>query len=238
MIIGRETKENIRIFKDMYKELESYEQDATSINQSYKAIKVHHKGDMSAQWNLTKKGGACKNAIHFRLCCALKSEMVHVPADPPCDYCVERLPSAPDTACYSHDFVDIQLLNSYHLNTHQIVASLTKELRPPERNGCHLYLSENSIAADCTKDLNCVDFEPETLEESMAFSDFLKDDLVEPDMSRFGNLEQRREALKERIMQERDLEDLRKTVDHCARHLEALDEVMKLIPCILHLEIR
>jgi hypothetical protein len=48
MIIGHETKENIRIFKYMYKELKSYEQDKTSINHSYKALKVHHKGYMSA----------------------------------------------------------------------------------------------------------------------------------------------------------------------------------------------
>jgi hypothetical protein len=60
MIIGRKMKENIRIFKDMYKELKSYEQDATPINQSYKALTVRHKGDMSAQWKLTKNDGPAK----------------------------------------------------------------------------------------------------------------------------------------------------------------------------------
>jgi hypothetical protein len=65
MIIGRKTKEKIRIFKDIYKEIELYNQDATPIYQSYKAIKVNHKGGMSAQWKLTKKGGGCKKAIHI-----------------------------------------------------------------------------------------------------------------------------------------------------------------------------
>jgi hypothetical protein len=44
----------------MYNELESYEQYATPINQSRKALKAHHKGDMPAKWKLTKKGGAEK----------------------------------------------------------------------------------------------------------------------------------------------------------------------------------
>jgi hypothetical protein len=117
------------------------------------------------------------------------------------------------------------------------VASLTRKPTPPERARC-LYLSEISIAADCTNDLNCVDFELDTLEQSMMFSDFLKNDLGVHDMSHFGNLEQRREALQERMMKERHLEDLMKTFNHCARHSEALAEVTKLIPCILHLEIQ
>jgi hypothetical protein len=164
--------------------------------------------------------------------------MVHVPVDPPCDDCEERLPSEPGTACYHHDFVEGELLKSYHQNAQQIVASLTRELTPPGRIRCHLHLSEKSIAADCTTDLSCVDFEPETLEQSMTFSDFLKDYLVVRGMSRFANLEERREALGERMIQERHLEDLRNTFDHCARHPEALVDVMKLIPGILHLEIR
>jgi hypothetical protein len=110
-------------------------------------------------------------------------------------------------ACYHHNFVEGELLKSYGRNAQQIVASLTIELTPPERNRCHLYLSETSITTDCTNDLECVDFEPETLEQSMAFSDFLEDDLVVRDMTHFGNLEQRREALRERMIQERDLED-------------------------------
>jgi hypothetical protein len=65
MIISRETKENIRVFKDLYNELETFEIDATTINNEYKRLNVHHRGDMSAQWKLTKNGGACKNAIHF-----------------------------------------------------------------------------------------------------------------------------------------------------------------------------
>jgi hypothetical protein len=175
----------------MYKELELYEQDSPPINQSHKALKVHHKGDMQSQWKLTKKSGACKNAIRVCLCCALKSEMVHVPVDPPWDDCAERLPSAPDMACHHHDFVEGELLKLYHQKAQQIVASLTKELTPPERNRCHFYLSEKSISADCTNDLKCVNFEPETLQQSMTFSDFLKDYLVVHHISRFGNLEQR-----------------------------------------------
>jgi hypothetical protein len=229
MIIGSEMKEKIRIFKDMHKELKSYKQNATPINQSYKALKVHHKGDISAQWKLTKKGGSCKNAIHFCLCGDLKIEMVYLPAGPSHDDCAERLSSALDTAFYHHAFVEGELLKSYHQKAQQMVASLTKELTTPEKNRCHLYLSEKMISADCTKDLNYVDFEPEKLEQSMALSDFLKDDLVARDMSRFGNLEQCSDALRERMIQERDLEDLRKTADHCARHLEALVEGTKLV---------
>jgi hypothetical protein len=141
MIIGRETKENIYIFKDMHKELELYEQDATPINQSYKTLKVHQKGDMSAQWNLTKKWRTAK-MLFICLCYALKSKMVHVSVDPPCDDCAERLPSAPDMACDHHGFGQGELLKSYHQKAQQIVASLAKELTPPKRDRCHLYLSK------------------------------------------------------------------------------------------------
>jgi hypothetical protein len=118
------------------------------------------------------------------------------------------------------------------------VPSLTKELSPPEQMQYKLNLNDVTMAADCTKDMNCIDFEPETLERSMEFSDFLKQDLMMRNMLRLGNLEQQREALHDRLIQEKDLDTLRKTIDHCNRYPEALVKVMKLIPCILHLEIR
>jgi hypothetical protein len=38
MIIRRETKENIRVLKDLYNELETFEDDATKINNEYKPM--------------------------------------------------------------------------------------------------------------------------------------------------------------------------------------------------------
>jgi hypothetical protein len=47
----------------------------------------------------------------------------------------------------------------------------------------------------------------------------------------------RHEALRDRLIREKKLETLHKTVDHSNHHPEAHMEVTKLIPCILHLEI-
>jgi hypothetical protein len=66
--IGHETKENIRVFKDLFNELETFENDATTIIIEHTPLNMYHNGDMTTQWKLTNNGNSPKRVELVKEC--------------------------------------------------------------------------------------------------------------------------------------------------------------------------
>jgi hypothetical protein len=60
VMLGSETKVNMEYLGENYNILTKLGADASVVNVAYKPFDVTHKGDMSLQWKITKKGCATK----------------------------------------------------------------------------------------------------------------------------------------------------------------------------------
>jgi hypothetical protein len=69
-MFGTETKDNMVHLGKNYNVLNGLVIDALPIDPYYKPFDIHHKGKMSLQWKITKKGCAAKKGNEmFCMCC-------------------------------------------------------------------------------------------------------------------------------------------------------------------------
>jgi hypothetical protein len=115
--LGNETKENLVHMGVVHAKLTVLQSDATSIKPLFKPLDVNHKGDMSLQWKIMKKGCAAKkgNAM-FCMCCRCLGNDLATPQTL-CETCILRPGNPPtpyltESRCHHHDF-DINELQKY-----------------------------------------------------------------------------------------------------------------------------
>ena len=156
----------------------------------FKPFKVASPQDISSFWKCIGRGGACKRDKDFCHCCPLKSQDVIKPNLIKCVDCIRR----DNVECYHHPVGDkkyledlqeqlAQMVNTYnHLFDDESIAKLTINLAP------------HDIFA--SRDIDNLDFEPQTDDEVAAFSNKLNYNLSLLKLSRRGNVAARREVLR------------------------------------------
>jgi hypothetical protein len=78
VMLGSETKLNMEHLGENYNILTQLGADALAVNVAYKPFEVTHKGDMSLQWKITKKGCATKKVNEkCCMCCTCKGKDMH-----------------------------------------------------------------------------------------------------------------------------------------------------------------
>jgi hypothetical protein len=82
VMLGSETKVNMEHLGENYNILTKLGADASVVNVAYQPFDVTHKGDMSLQWKITKKGCATKKGNEkFCMCCTCKGKDMHKPME-------------------------------------------------------------------------------------------------------------------------------------------------------------
>jgi hypothetical protein len=81
MIIGKETKDNLATFAEIFEFVLALESDATGIDLDFKPFDTHFSSDMSAAWKTTGLGAGPRGNVKFCTCCPVRSSRMHLPRD-------------------------------------------------------------------------------------------------------------------------------------------------------------
>jgi hypothetical protein len=143
-----------------------------------------------------------------------------------------------NSKCHHHVTVEDAELGDYKNQVNDIVCLMGENFVPPPLDICYVELLNSGRAGDGTADPKSIWFEPKMTIEKMAFSKSINDDLRLRDMGTLVNLEVRRARLFQRMEIKAEFMALQASINHCTHHHNAFVDVAKLIPCILHLEMR
>jgi hypothetical protein len=103
VMLGSETKVNMEHLGENYNILTNLGADASVVNVAYRPFDVTHKGDMSLQWKITKKGCATKKGNDkFCMCCTCKAKDMHKAIEIICGYCDECVSPRFKPMCHHH----------------------------------------------------------------------------------------------------------------------------------------
>jgi hypothetical protein len=103
VMLRSETKVNMQHLGENYNIVTKLRADASVVNVAYTPFDVTHKGDMSLQWKITKKGCATKKGNEkFCMCCTCKGKYMHKPMEILCGYCDEHVSPRFKPMCHHH----------------------------------------------------------------------------------------------------------------------------------------
>jgi hypothetical protein len=178
---------------EVYDKLTVLQTDASAIHPLYKPLDVNHKGDMSLQWKITKKGCATKKGNNmFCMCCHCLGKHMATPQTPreTCVLCPGNPPSPPvsESHCHHHAF-DADELQKYKERANEIVALLETDLGDFNPDDHHFARHEPARADDGLTDLHSFNFEPHTVAECMEVCNKIEDDLMVGNLDTFCLLE-------------------------------------------------
>jgi hypothetical protein len=148
--------------------LSALETDASSIDPSHKPFHIHHKGCMSFQWKITKKGCTAKNGnkIMLCMCCYCCVKDMHKPLGDPCKYCTKRT-SARFNPKYHHHKLEWVQIETYKKRVKEMWEALQTELGSVDIMTCVFSCHDPSRANDRTIDPSSVNVVPTSLQESV-----------------------------------------------------------------------
>jgi hypothetical protein len=145
--------------------------------------------------------------------------------------------SSDDTACYHYNLIDDLELKRLHARTTEIVIMMNAYMK--ERlEASTLVLPDVSKFELGEIDFHSITYKPPTESLSSKYYDFLDKELLLRLMDPRGGVEQKRRKLRDRLKQEKELQRLLAAIATCSPDPKAIVKVNKLLPCILHLEIR
>ena len=236
-IIGKETKENLKIFAEVFDFFLSLENDATGVDPDFLPFDTHVSSDMSASWKITGLGGGARGNVQFCTCCPLRSSRMHLPQECPCDRCVEFY----SRRCYHHDFIDPATMDVYTDHKDELEADLEQDIdMATVHEHSTIAHSDPLVATEGCMNPHSIDFEPDEDDENEGadFDDLLSAELELRLLDASGDREEMRERLRERLEREKGLESIIDLINHSSKNLKGLVPTTKSIPCILHSEIR
>jgi hypothetical protein len=238
VMLGSETKVNMEHLGENYNILTKLGADASVVNVAYKPFYVTHKGDMSLQWKITKKGCATKKGNDkFCMCCTCKGKDMHKPMEILCGYCDGRVSLRFKPMCHHHK-VNWEEIEKYKLQSKYICERLQTEIGSFDKTECHYTHHDPTRADDGMSGPLSINFVPTSLAEGFEVMNHIQDDLIVRGMKFEGDLDELCLLLIERLQMEHDLNELQDAIMACAPHADAFVNPAKLIPCSLNLEIR
>jgi hypothetical protein len=238
VMLGSETKVNMEHLVDTYNILTRLGFDASPVNISYRPFDVNHKGDMSLQWKITKKGCATKKVNDkFCMCCSCKGKYIHTPMDILCGYCDECVSPCFKPMCHNHK-LNWEDIEKYKLQSKYICERLQIEIGSFGETACHYKRHDPTRADDGTSCPMPIHFVPTSLTESLEVMNHIQDDLIVRGIEFDGDLDELRLLLIERLQMEHDSNELQDDIAACAPRADAFVNPVELIQCSLHLEMR
>jgi hypothetical protein len=175
-----------------YKILTKLGADASVVNVAYKPFDVTHKGDMSLQWKITKKGCATKKGNEkFCMCCTCKGKDMHKPMEILCGYCDEHVPPRFKLMCHHHK-LNWEEIEKYKLQSKDNCKRLQTEIGSFDKTTCHYKHHDPTRADDRTSDPMSINFVPTILTESFEAMNHIQYDLIVRGMQFDGDLDELR----------------------------------------------
>jgi hypothetical protein len=124
VMLGSETKVNMEHFGENYNILTNLGADASVVNVAYKLVDITHKGDMSLQWKIMKKGCSTKKDNEkFCMCWTCKGKDINIPMEIICGYCDERVSPRFKPMCHHHK-LNWEEIETYKLQSKYICERL------------------------------------------------------------------------------------------------------------------
>jgi hypothetical protein len=120
MIIGKETKDDLATFAEVFELFLALESDATGITLDVKLFDTHVSLDMA--WKTTGLGGGAQSNVQFCTCCPVRSSRMHFPRDETCPECFEMYACQ----CYHHDFVNLAAMAVYTDYMNELASDIEK----------------------------------------------------------------------------------------------------------------
>jgi hypothetical protein len=242
MMFCRETKDSVEYFNDMFKFFENCGSDETNaLTEGWKPLNVLCTCDMSAQWKSLKKGaakGQVKRPCHG---CCRKGDEWAVPNPIQCTkWCHELHMDKPESwKCFHHDMDTPENIAKKETDVASLKELLNATLSDLKEQSKLDWKEDPDVAvANANSNKYSIHFSHRNLAEQMAFSAFLTDELQLRGLSVTGNLERRRERLRDSFRKEAACIEQIEELEHGQQRNGALFLLMQAIPCILHMENR
>lgn len=242
MMFCRETKDSVEYFNDMFKFFENCGSEETNrLTEGWKPLNVSCTCDMSAQWKSLKKGAA-KGQVKFPCHgCSRKGDEWAVPNPVRCTtWCHELHMNKPDSwKCFHHDMDTPENIAKKETEVAILKELLNATLADLKEQSKLDWKDDPDVAvANAKSNKYSIHFSYRNLAEQMAFGSFLTDELKLRGLSVSGNLERRRDRLRESFRKEAAVFEQLEELEHGRQRNGALFLLMQAIPCILHMENR
>jgi hypothetical protein len=234
--MGKETKDNLDFFAEVFDFFLSLKHDATGIYPYFLPFNTHVSSDMSAQWKVTGLGGSTIGNVQFCTCCPVRSSRMYFPQVCPCCRCVELY-----SRRNHHAFVDPATMDVYTDHNDDLEADLEKDVDLAtilaHSTNAH---SDPLVSTKGCMNPHSIDFMPDEddYNEGADVKNLLLTELELRQLEAGGNRYETRERLRERLEREKGLEEIVDLTNHSSKNLKALVPTTKSIPCILHSVIR
>ena len=242
MMFCRETKDSVEYFNDMFKFFENCGAEETNpLTDGWKPLNVLCTCDMSAQWKSLKKGaakGQVKRPCHG---CSRKGDEWAVPNPIRCTkWCQELHMNKPESwKCFHHDMDTPDNIEKKEADVASLKELLNATLSDLKEQSKLDWKENPDVAvANSNSDKYSIHFRHRNFAEQMAYSTFLTDELKLRGLSVSGNLERRRERLRESFRKEAAYIEQIDELEHGRQRNGALFLLLQAIPCILHMENR
>jgi hypothetical protein len=242
MMFCRETKDSVEYFNDMFKFFENCgTEDTNTLTDGWKPLNVACTCDMSAQWKSLRKGaakGQVKRPCH---CCSRKGDQWAVPNPTRCSkWCQELHMNKPDSwKCFHHDMDTPENIAKKESEVESLKELLSATLADLQEQSKLDWKDHPDVpAANAKSNKYSIHFVHRNPAEQLAFSTFVTDELRLRGLSVSGNLDRRRERLRESFRREAAVFEQIEELEHGQQRNGALFLLMQAIPCILHMENR
>ena len=197
----------------------------------FKPFKVASPQDISSFWKCIGRGGACKRDEDFCHCCPLKSRDLIKPNLFKCVDCIRRC----NRECYHHQVGDEKYLEDVKEDLQGLVDTHSHLFDDENVAKMTLKLSPNDIFAN--KDINNIDFDPQTEDELREFSQKVNENLRLLKLPRRGNLAVRKSLLRKHLEALSRKDSLTKILNNYNIQ-NSMILMEQAIPCVLHMENR
>ena len=242
MMFCRETKDYVEYFNDMFKFFENCGSGETNpLTEGWKPLNVLCTCDMSAQWKSLKKGaakGQVKRPCHG---CCRKGDDWAVPNPTRCTkWCNELHMNKPESwKCFHHDMDTPENIAKKEMDVASLKELLNATLSDlKEQSKLDWKENPDVPVANANSNKYSIHFSHRNIAEQMAYSTFLTDELKLRGLSVTGNLERRRERLRDSFRKEAACFEQIEELEHGQQRNGALFLLLQAIPCILHMENR
>jgi hypothetical protein len=245
-------KESKQVYKDCFKSFfeilnsNNFVVPATEFMPEMSNFDISSCQDLSSGWKTTTLGGGCKTTEFFCSQCMVSRKTVveYKVLHTRCPLCsrlsIER--------CYCREIVDETTLDMVKANlTTYIEGAMDEGFLRLDRIAKQSKIDIDQSVENKETERQHIDYQPQSAKDRTAFTRLLNDELRLRlnDSNRYQQMvslppEQKREALRELLMYEANIQLARYTVNRhdTARNLAISLSVEKFIPCILHMKMR
>jgi hypothetical protein len=201
-------------------------------------------GDMKLQWGALDDGGAAKVKEAFCYICSCQSSTIHVPQDKMlCNLCKDK-PDNVNEHCYHYPFLaDPEAKQVLEDELAVLTSIVDMELLANQDNDGHdgtyqrMYVRRTGEVM-ILGDRYDIDYQPSTANDKIIFSGHITDELGRRSMSHAGTLQDRRQRLREQLVNEQRRREIVRMMAKSEPKENAMYLVLQAVVCILHLENR